>query len=514
MATFFNEMDMVYCLCIQQRKQFVMDQINKLGIASKIKIIDAYTQENPIVQQIIANHYIYTIYTDNPITIACTLGIREIMLDIFQNKYNYAMVIEDDVIFLENMIEHGNKWITKKVIGNYFDIDKPYVLHLQCDKPENTFYHNKISAGGIIKTIIRYGEPAYITNYHACWLLLKHMFPITAAFDEYKFAIKCHYDIQQGILIPYICCELSANYSKYDTRELDRQFDHIFTRTLRNKTYSVWNIYSKSVFNIRTNQNNSCEKLLKFLIQNINPQLNLSFNDLTIPDNKMSYCIGTHEPTLKNNYIITGSFDANVKFGEQPTFIISVRGILSQNIIKNKFKFIPPIGDILLLYNKYIPKKSGTKYKYCFVYALALNIICTEPHICINSTDFDVDILLNAITSSRYVITDDINYVSIANSYAIAGIFAIINNTIEYNEIIAADYYSNITANPVKPLQIHCENNNITIDEKFHRIVEQFVQPVLPINYKIIENLVDTLPFVLNYHKLFRHHNKYVQIIN
>ena len=308
--------------------------------------------EVQFVQNTITNHNVYTIYTDNPITVACTLGVREIMLDILENKFDYALVIEDDVIFLENMFDHGNKWITQKIINSIFNIENPYVLYLQCNRPESIFYNKKKSAGGIIKTEIRYGEPAYITNYRACQLLLKHLFPITAAFDEYKFVVKLHYSIQQGILVPYVCNELSANHLKYKSALLN----HTFERSLRKKNYSIFDILKRNFF-IRTNTNNGYQRIISYLIKCINHEINISINDVNIPSDMMCYCIGNYEMLLQNNYLISASIDENTCHTMQPTFIISVRGKKSFDISKKKFDISPPIGDILLLFGHIIPKK-------------------------------------------------------------------------------------------------------------------------------------------------------------
>ncbi|XWV26192.1 putative orfan [Tupanvirus soda lake] len=511
MATFFNELDMIYCLCIPSRKEFVTTQINKLGITTKVKIIDAYTPESSSVKDVIKNHLIYTIYTANPSVIACNLGIKKIMHDVVEHKYNYVLIMEDDVIFIENMFNHANKWITKKVISQYFNMEKPYVLHLQSNLPEKTFYNNNVSTEGIIRTPIRYGEPAYITNYYACELFLKHFYPITAPFDDYKHAIKQHYSIQQGILVPYICRELSGNYFGYDIRSTG----YTFNRTLKNKQITIFSTLLKEKFYVNMTEKNGLDKMIQFLLKKMNPNVNWIFNSKEIPVDTMSYSIGQQETVLKNSYIIGGSINTNITNGNKPFFVISVRGVKSYDIIRKKYKLLPVVGDFLSMYNFYYPKKVNTIYKYCFIYETILNIDCSDKFIFVNPINSDVEKIVNAICNSQYVITNDISYITIANSYAVYGVYATLNEPIDkYFEIIAADYYSNFTKINVNPINIKSTNNNIVIDNNFGLEVSKFPQPTLPISNMIIKVLRNVLPFSFNYHTKFRVTGKYTQIIN
>ena len=121
-------------------------------------------------------------------------------------------------------------------------------------------------------------------------------------------------------------------------------------------------------FYVSTNKNNSYAKILAYLINGINPRIKIQINCPSVPEDKMKYCIGDHETLLGNNYMMTASVDNNIQFINKPTFIISVRGIISREIIQQKFKINPLVGDILLLFNKYFPKNRIVKYKYCFIY--------------------------------------------------------------------------------------------------------------------------------------------------
>ncbi|XWV24936.1 putative ORFan [Tupanvirus deep ocean] len=510
MANFFDEIDMVYCLCIEQRKPFVINQFNKLGIMHKSKIIDAYTPASTVVMKTITDHCVYPIYTNNPIMVACSLGVRDIMIDIVKNKYNYAMVMEDDVVFLENMFEHGNKWITKLTISKHFNMIKPYVLYLQSSFQQEIFTKNN-PIGGIMNASIRYGEPAYITNHIACSLLLKHLLPITSPFDEYKFVIKKYYRFQEAILVPYICRELSKNAFHYDTTALN----HNFVRSGRTKKETVFNIMRKNNFYVSTNESIGYQKIISHLIKCINPSINIVINDTTISNNMMHYCVGRVENTLQNNYVISGTF-SNINVAKNPAFIVSVRGKNSYDILFKRFHIKPLIGDILSLYSKYNPRSKNVQNKYCFIYDYAsLKILCDDKCIFINPCDADIDLLLNAICSSEYVVSDNINYISIANSYRVPGIYAIYKPSIDsYYDIIAKDYYSNFTKNPVNPIIISCVDNTLIIDEKFINQTNTFIKPVPTINPKHLENLVDVLPFNFNYHKIYRNDCKYVQVIN
>ena len=144
-----------------------------------------------------------------------------------------------------------------------------------------------------------------------------------------------------------------------------------------------------------------------------------------------------------------------------------------------------------------------------------LNIICAEPYIHINPNTAGVNDSLDAICSSQYVVSEDINYITIGNSYAIAGIFATLTKDIsKYHKIISEDYYSNISNETVEPIKLNYTNNYLVINTEFSNQVNNFIQPVLPIDQNIIKKLVDIIPFTARYHKNFRIKNNFVQIIN
>lgn len=510
MANFFDDADIVYCLCIEERKDFVIDQFKKLGYTHKLKIFDAYTPDSDIVKQTIINHRVYPIYTNNPVSIACSLGIQHIMIDIVQNEYNFAYVIEDDVIFLEKMLEHGNKWLTKNVISKTFDINKPYVLYLQSTAHENSFYRKGKLREGIVKTSVRYGEPAYITNHVACSLLLRHFFMITSPFDEYKFVIKNHYNIQEGILIPYICRELSYNIFGYDSSALKCKF----TRSGTTKKNTVFDIFAGNVFNVTTDENIGIQKIMLRLIEQINPSIKIVINDKNI--DKMIYCMGKHELNLNGGYYISCTFSDNVCKGNNSSFIISVRGKKSQNIVFKKFGIKTYIGDVLSLYSKYNPKSKNIINKYCFIFENAVSQIVSE-HRCvyINPNSSSINIILETMCSSQYVVSNNINYLSIAKSYDIFGIYASINSIIDVdNDIIAQDYFSNFTDNRVNPVNITLDKNIIFIDQEFIKSCNNFLQPINFIDNENLNTMLDIIPFNFKYHNYFRKDYQYVQIIN
>lgn len=509
MNNFFDEIDMIYCLCIPERKKFVTEQIQRLNISSKVKIIDAYTPTSPIVNETITNHMVLCIHTNNPIHVSSSLGIREIMIDIVKNKYNYALIMEDDVIFLDDMMEHGNKWIKKSIINEYFEVEKPYILYLQSSKPPEIYY-NKIKKpnGGICYKHVRYGEPIYIINHSFCSLLLKHIFPITAPFDEYKHVIKMNYQVKEAILVPYICRELSANYFKYDTSKLN----YSFVRTIKLNKENIHQINGKSPFYLSTNSNH--QKLFAYIIKCINPNINTILNDPYKPSNIIHYSIGDYVSTLGNNYIISGTIDQNINYINNPTFIISVRGKKSFNIIKNKFGFDPIIGDVLLLFNKFVNRNRIITQKYCFIYDKKdLKIVCNDKFKMIDPSNTEIITIINIIASSEYVVTDNINYITVGNSYSVPGIYATLTDTInDYYDAIAMDYYSNITDQKIEPIKLQCQNDTITINNDIDHKIKKFIQPILPIKNTMIMQLYDIMPFKFDFMKTFRIPDKYVQI--
>jgi hypothetical protein len=533
MATFFNNIDAIYCLCIEERKTFVTEQFTNLGIIDKVKIFDAHTRNSPSVHKAIAEHLVYPIYTDNLISVACTLGIRDIMLDVVNNKYNYAMVIEDDVIFLESKFTYGNNWINRTIINKYINILNPYVFYLQSSANEKIYYDSNTSEGGIVMAKIRYGEPAYITNHIACSILLKHLFPITSPFDEYKFLIKKRYAFQEAILVPYICCELSANHSNYDMALVN----HTFTRNFLSGKKSAFEILSQQNFYVVTNRFSGCDKLLLYLLSLINPNIKIILNEPTVwnrtmgppvinpmlvkadtnkSNNTMSYCIGSYVTSLDDMYVIGSTVERNTKCSNGRSFIISVRGLNSLNIVKKKFGVSPLVGDIFLLFSKFLPKVTNTKYKFCFIYeGIDLRVMSIYPCIFLNPTKVSANVLINEICSSQYVVSNDINYITVGNSYGIPGVFATLTRNInKYYYTIARDYYSNITDANILPIVIgcNCRINIIKIDDIFNQEAIKFIQPNFSKNDEIINNLLDVVPFTLNLHKSLRGGKRYTQI--
>ncbi len=511
MATFFNDIDAIYCLCVEDRKAFVIEQFTNLGIIDKVKIVKAYTRDSQLVHKIISDHLVYPIYTDNLVSIACTLGVQTIMLDIVKNKFNYAMVIEDDVIFMESKFNHGNTWIRRDIINNYINISKPYVLYLQSSAKENIYY-NQSNCGteGIIISSVRYGEPAYITNHLSCSILLKHLFPITSPFDEYKFLVKKKYGICEAILVPYICSELSANHNNYDKTMMN----HSFKRTFLSEKKSLFEVLITQKFYIATNRISGQDKLLVHLINGINPNIKIILNEPKI-NNKMFYCVGNYTTSIDNAYIIGSTIDYTINKPTNPSFIISVRGSNSFNIIKKKFGITPLIGDMFLLFSKYHQKITNNKYKYCFIYD-NMDLIITGNYSCIfiNPSKVSADQILDTICSSEYIVSNDINYLTIGNSYEIPGVFAVLANNInKYYYVIAQDYYSNITDANVLPIIIpkKYKTNILNIDNEFNRKAENFVQPLFHKNIETVNNLIDTLPFILNMHRSLSKGKKYTQ---
>lgn len=504
MAVFFGELDAIYCLCIEERKSFVIEQAEKLGISDKLQIFKAYTPNDEIIQQHITNHLVYPIATNNPIYIASSLGMKEIMLDIIKNKHNFAMIMEDDVLFLENMIAHGNKWLKKDVIKKYFDITKPYNLYLQSSIPENKYYYkSKFPNGGIInnnaiKRSVRYGEPICILNHLTCSLLVKYLYPIIAAFDEYKYKIRHIFNIQHGILVPYICRELSANFNKFDISKLTQSFVRTHNVAL---TKTIKQPLLASTFYLKIMP--SLENIFFYLMKSINPELNIVINSQSFRENTMGYYMGGYCDILDNNYVIGSTISDRIKFKNHPSFIVSVRGKKSVDIVEKKFKFKPIIADLLLLMAKYNPKDVSRDYKYCFIYEKNLKVIfqnSDDTYLFINPLYVDANTLVDQITKCGYVITDNISYITIANSYGIPGIYSTISgDTIdECKKESAEDYYSNITNAIVDPIILECEDDTIIVDEQVSNKIINFVQPVLPIKQNILDEILKFIPFAAN----------------
>lgn len=499
MQPFLKEVDIIYCLTIPSRRLFVEEQIIKLNIQSKIKIIDAFTQDSDLVKNIINNNYVYPIYIKNDISVACSLGVYKILENIVTNKYNYAMVIEDDVLFLENRFDIANKWISKKIISTEFDINKPYVLHLISTVPESN-YIRPATKDGIKKIQVLYGEPAYITNYHACELLLKYFYPITAPFDDYKRAVKLKFAIQQGILFPYICKELSANYTKFIT-------NYKFVRSLQSTT-SIF----KSIGDIKFYLNIAGEKIQKDLtvklIKHLFPSINIILADNNQFNDKMVCCINGLHSSIKNKYLIGCTLN-DILDVQQPSFIISVNGKKSKKII-DKYNIDPYVGNILAYYSVIYPITTSKIYNICFVFDTDINVKQSTSYIYINIKKISVDELISYITKTEYVVSDIADILVIAHSYnckIVYGLFSINHQ----KDIIMQDYLSNYINGKIESIKLTTDCGFIHLNKDKENEISTYPQPEIPINYDSIKVIINNLPFVLSHHAIFRENLKYVQ---
>lgn len=495
MATFLNEIDMIYCLCIPDRKEFVVNQFTKLGFSHKLKIIDAFTPNSSHTLDIVNNHFVYPIYTNNMFHVANTLGLIKIMNDIVLNKFNYAMIIEDDVIFLEEMFSVANKWINKETISRVFNINKPYTLYLQSTKPES-FYQpaiNDPTKTGIVHTQIKYGEPASLINYIACELLLKHMLPITSPFDECKFMIKRRYKIQQGILVPYICRELSKNAFSYNTKTLG----FTFKRSASNNNKTIYDLLKKTIFHITTENDLLYQIIVTCLIKCINPDINIIING--DKQNSMEYNIGKKIQVFNNSYLIGSTITESTPFTNN-SFIISVRGQNSYNIIMKKIKMASIIGDFLLLFSKFYKKDKLINYKYCFIYDKKVQIKCDDKYIVINPNKTDIMALIDTMCQAEYIITDNISFVTIAHSYSINAVLAYLK--INQKDIICDDYYSAFGI-VITPL-IFCHGDEIELNKELTSIINEFAQPQPLMIQNIQDKLADVIPFNFKLHSMFK----------
>ena len=493
MANFLGELDAIYCLCMEPRKNFVINQFTNLGYMHKIKIIKAFVPEDPICKETINNHLVYPVYTNNLFHIVCTLGLVKILEDIVVNKYDYVMFIEDDVIFLDKMFEFANQWINKSVISKHFDITKPYTLYLQSSKSEESY---KTTNKGINKCHVDYGEPASIFNYKLAELLLKHIYPITAPFDDFKIALRKKYKVQEGLLIPYVCRELSKNYYRYDVKELGCQFIRSVD-VKRND--SIFSILAKSTFYIAPSVNDMYQRMALYLIHLINPQIKLVLG--APPGGIRSYSVGNVLDSGLNvvpGYIFSCTL-ADTLLEKKNCFLISVRGNKSGAIAKKKWGINPVVGEFLWLFSRFCKMKLNTKRIYCFLFKASFKINCDEQFEIINPLSVDIPLLLNNICSSEYVITDDLSLIAVAHSYGVKAVLATLDGKLDGKSMIE-DYYSGV--NNFNPLNLNCKDNLVIINDNLKLQIRNFFQ-INP-SSKCVEENISVCPFILSQHLLFR----------
>jgi GR25 family glycosyltransferase involved in LPS biosynthesis len=467
MAEFMNQIDRIYCLCIESRKKFIIDQFTNLGMLHKLELINAYTPTSPVIDQLIDKQLIYPVYTSNPTTIACGMGIWYIMKQIVERKQKYAMVIEDDVIFPENEFETANRWINPSSINANFDVTKPYVLFLQSSVKQATYGNVE----GIVKADVRYGEPAYLTNDVACQILLEHFFPITSPFDEYKINIRKIYHFQVGILIPYVCRELSANYNGFNLQSINTQF-------VRTAHVAKADISSR----IREKPIHANYRCYPFFPE-ILARHGMKINTTPRPVDGMEYDIGGCIDRI-SGYLI-GSTIRPTRSVSTPFYAIGVRGKISKDIMAYygistyAFDFgwtlsqIYPIGI------------TGTKTSLITRESI-------EGGVCIDN--FTLDMLLSLIGSSSRIITDQIDVLAIAHGYGKKVLFAVENpaNIDEDLRLMIEDYHSNFHSTPC-------------VIKSFKQVIAEGIDTHYPpIGKPLLELALSVLPFVPGLHKFYQ----------
>lgn len=493
------ELDKIYCLCLLSRKSSLLEEVERLGLSEKISIVNAYTSDSPCVKTILKENKMYPIYTSNTTQIAVTLGIAYILEDIILNKFTHAMIIEDDVVFVDELLEFASHTLKKNNINTRIDTTKPYNLFLQSNKPEA--FYRKNNKNAIIKYHVRYGEPAYITNYQMCELLLKHMFPITSPYDEYKFLVRKRYDVSDYILVPYICRELSKNYHQHINKNT-----FVTTCGTIQPQNNALILIPENTFYIESVCDNICLEICRNMNKILKIENGQSLNNI------MRYNIGGCVNSLCD-YIYGSTIMENVLLNKRPFFVISVRGKKSQQILFNKLGINMPIFDFFLITSRYFPHYTSDKYKYCFIYSDAF--IKKLPHnsIYINPKIMEPRNLFNIISNSEFVLSDNIIYISIANSYGIRGIYSSISKINKEFELMANDYYSNITDHYIAPKKIGSENTiNIDNDSILESIITS-IHPQLPISRNVINEIIYISPFTMILHTFFRTIGAYTQIV-
>lgn len=477
------DIDKIYVLSIPQRRELLQKQIDKFGLHHIIQVVEGYTDTSKIVDQVIDNHCFYPIYTDKTTQIAVAMGVAKIMQDIVDNQYTHALVMEDDVYFIEELLEYTVSMLKRDTINANIDTNKPYVLYLQSTKPES--YYQNIKQEGFIPYRVRYGEPVYMTNYQMCQLLLKHLYPITSPFDEYKYIIRRQYNSADYILLPYVCRELSKNYRNYGDA-ITKEYKPSCNVTTRD----VFDLVRKSTFHISN-------KLASILLGRMNPQCRLT-NQPT--NNRMVYHVSDYVNTMQG-YIYGATVSGNPARSDKPCFVISVRGKLSQRRLSEKYRIMLPIADPLTLTSKYFPCQRSETYAYCLIFSTPIQTIPTNSVYLDPNTTTLLD-TIKKINQSRYVVTDDVRYLTIGNSYGVQGIYAIIDKIDPIKDDMMMDYYSNITNTKVTPISIN----------KLDTHGKTMPQPQLPIPATVLQRTECIAPVLLRKHTIYQNPLLHVQV--
>lgn len=487
MQPFLDQMDAIYCLCLPQRKSFVLKEAERLGIDAKIIIVDAFTCDSLAVSEVIKNHQCYPILSTKIASIACTLGIQYIMQQIVKDKHTFAMILEDDVYFPDHLLKIANTHINRTNIAAHFDVTLPYNLYLQSAVSESSY---KASGEGIVAAKVTYGEPAYITNHQACSLLLRYLFPITAPFDEYKKQIKQKCVFNEAIIIPYPCRELSANCHRHSAH-------FTFVREIKQSPHTLQSIMNVSSLCIDTPK--SSNLLLQTLVSLINPTIKC-VNHST--NHQMIYSINQWEKTSNNRYLL-GATLTDLQL-THPAFIISVRGAQSASYVYQKYQFYPPIGNILSLYRKFLTFPKKVKIDCLFIYSHEVKIKCDCSSFIINLQTSTIPQIIENICQTRYVITDLADYVTLAHSYGIKTVYAVFQNIDLTRHLLMVDYYSTFNY-VIEPLIL--KNDNLLT----FAALQAYPQPT-PLNRQHLDMLIDIMPFRFECHQHFKKSNTLLQI--
>ena len=99
-----ERIEKVYCVSLKDeihRRKMMKEQLDNL-FPNKYIFIDATTINSSIVPESINNLMSYGTNINSVSQVAINYSHLECMIDIYKNKYNYAIVIEDDIRIINN----------------------------------------------------------------------------------------------------------------------------------------------------------------------------------------------------------------------------------------------------------------------------------------------------------------------------------------------------------------------------------------------------------------------------
>lgn len=406
-------MDKLYCISLKNepiRRNLMINQLDKY-FKNQYEIIDAITIEEP-------NGFVEMMYNNitlpkSNITALSQVAIcyshLECLEKIYENKYTFGGIIEDDIRLRDNFNEKINIYLKNTPTIVSIMKTEPCIIHI-CG-PYNVMdkiYH--------FKEYRCLNICFYIINYQLAKILIDNFYPIKSQFDTYVLRQCRNMNIKEFTAFPILAWDLSSTLYNHYWDDEDIKIHKTISTTSNIKKVTQLGIDIKPNIYISkkiTLYDKIFDKILK------KNKCKITNNDIIhYASPSLSFADINDKSIIGGNGIKTLNDDIN-----HPFYIHFIRGkitekkIIEKSIEYNKNIYLEP----LLLYSpiQNVIKKSkispivtiASKYKYCIYTNDDINISIKN----INISKMDLHDITNEIKQTEFVITDQYEIMIIGN---------------------------------------------------------------------------------------------------